>query len=91
MAEKSLIELAIEQEIYFTTNFTYTSELADLNMSDPAPLSVFLAATSTGWSAIAQHKNLSREDGCVIYFGTGEIFSLGKTTPKFPGDVACSP
>jgi len=91
MAGKALITLAIEQEIYFTTNFTYTSELTDLNMSDPEPLSVFLAATSDGWSAIAQHQNLPSEDGCVIYFGTGEILPVGNTTPRFPGDVACTP
>ena len=91
MAEKALTALAIEQEIYFSTNFNYTVELTDLNMTDLGPLLVSLVATSDGWSGVAQHKNLSSEDGCTIYFGTTDVRSLGTSTPRFPGDVACTP
>ena len=91
VAENTLTALSIEQEVYFSTHFGYTTELKDLDMGDLGPLSISLFATSEGWSGVATYKHLSSEDGCTIYFGKAEIFSLGDTTPKFPGDVACTP
>tara|TARA_B110000014_G_C20060122_1_gene552033 strand:- start:183 stop:563 length:381 start_codon:yes stop_codon:yes gene_type:complete len=91
VAKNTLTILSIEQEVYFSTHFGYTTELKDLDMGDLGPLSISLFATSEGWSGVATHKHLSSKDGCTIYFGKAEIFSLGDTTPKFPGDVACTP
>ena len=54
-------------------------------------IAISLFATSEGLSGVATHKHLSSKDGCTIYFGKAEIFSLGDTTPEFPGDVACTP
>ena len=91
VVENTLTALSIEQEVYFSTHFGYTTELKDLDMGDLGPLSISLFATSEGWSGVATHKHLSSKDGCTIYFGKAEIFSFGDTTPKFPGDVACTP
>ena len=91
MAENTLTALSIEQEVYFSTHFSYTTELRDLDMEELGPLSISLFATSEGWSGVATHKHLSSKDGCTIYFGKAKIFSLGDTTPEFPGDVACTP
>ena len=91
VAENTLTALSIEQEVYFSTHFGYTTELKNLDMGDLGPLSISLFATSEGWSGVATHKHLSSKDGCTIYFGKAEIFSLGDTAPKFPGDVACTP
>ena len=91
VAENTLTALSIEQEVYFSTHFSYTTELKDLDMGDLGSLSISLFATSEGWSGVATHKHLSSKDGCTIYFGKAEIFSLGDTAPKFPGDVACTP
>lgn len=91
VAKNTLTILSIEQEVYFSTHFGYTTELKDLDMGDLGPLSISLFATSEGWSGVATHKHLSSKDGCTIYFGKAEIFYLGDTTPKFPGDVACTP
>ena len=91
VAENTLTALSIEQEVYFSTHFGYTTELKNLDMGDLGPLSISLFATSEGWSGVATHKHFSSKDGCTIYFGKAEIFSLGDTAPKFPGDVACTP
>jgi len=89
--ENALASLAVEQEIYFSTHFTYTSELVDLHINDAGPLIFSLVVNSQGWSGIVRHEDLSSEDGCATYFGTGKIFPLGTTAPQFPGDIACTP
>ncbi len=91
IAEKTLTVLAIEEEFYFSRHFNYTANLTDLDIEIPGSLSIDISATSDGWTGVAKHKHLSSENGCVIYFGTSEIPSLGETKPRFAGDVACTP
>ena len=92
MREKSYIatvtsdlkNLASQQEIYLSTEYTYTSVLTNLEytLSDAVTITVN-EATGTGWAATGTHSGLAGRQ-CGFFFG--DAAASGAT----PGTVVCN-
>ena len=76
------------QEIYLSTDYTYTTVLAnlDITITDEVTLTVN-EATGTGWAATGTHSGLAGEQ-CGIYFGSAA--ASGATPATQPGTVTCN-
>lgn len=83
--------LAAQQELYYATNYRYTSSLADLNFVSSESVSVTPAATTSGWSATATHTALGDARGCAIYYGSATAPTIGSLSPEAEGQVVCTP
>jgi len=83
-----LKNLASQQEIYLSTDYTYTSTVADLDITLTDAVTVTInEATGTGWAATGTHTGLSGEQ-CGIYFG--DAAASGATPATAPGTVTCN-
>ena len=82
--------LAAQQELYFATNYTYTSTLADMDFVPSDAVSVSASASTSGWSATVTHDALGSSEGCVIYVGSATAPTIGSVTPEAEGQVACT-
>ena len=82
--------LASQQELYYATNYEYTSSLADLGFVASEAVTVTTAASSSGWSATATHEALGKAEGCAMYYGTATAPTIGTSTPKAEGQVLCT-
>lgn len=81
--------LASQQDIYYADNAAYTNEASALMFVSSSGVTVEIAASSSGWSASATHSALGTSEGCAIYYGTATAPTL-PTTPRSPGEVACT-
>jgi len=81
--------LASQQEIYYSTNYTYSSSSTDLGFVESEGVNVTPAGTTSGWSATATHDALGTAEGCAIYYGSASAPS-SPTTPSAQGEVACT-
>jgi len=83
-----LKNLASQQEIYLSTDYTYTSVIAnlDITVTDAVTLTVN-EATGTGWAATGTHSGLGGEQ-CGIYFGSAA--ATGASPATAPGTVTCN-
>jgi len=85
-----LRNLASQQEIYYSDNYTYTTSLTALEFAESSGVTVAVpAGASTGWSATATHSGLAAADGCAIYYGSAAAPS-SPTAPSAAGEVACT-
>ena len=82
--------LASQQELYYATNYKYTSSLTDLGFVTSEAVTVTPAASSSGWSATATHGALGTAAGCAIYYGTATAPTIGTATPEAEGQVVCT-
>ena len=98
MREKSYVaavtsdlkNVASQQEIYLSDNFTYASDVADLTITitDRVPI-VINEATGSGWAATGTHSGLSGAGRqCGFYFGDAN--PSGATPANAPGAVTCN-
>ena len=81
--------LASQQEIYYSSAYTYSSDEAALGFVESEGVNVAVSASSSGWSATATHDALGTSEGCAIYYGT----ATAPTAPAGPtaeGEVACT-
>jgi len=87
-----LKHLASRQEIYYTDNFTYTSDHSDLLLETTDGVTIGITPGVSGWAATATHSALTdANDGCAIYYGGGvKAPSVGATTPNEAGYVHCN-
>lgn len=97
MREKSYIaavtsdlkNLASQQEIYLSNQYTYAGVLTDLaeyRVSDNVTVSIN-EATGTGWAATGTHSGLAGAQ-CGVFFGSA---SAANATPATtPGTVICN-
>jgi len=68
-AKADLRNLATQQEVYYNTHFTYTSNLADVGFTGSDGITItFGEATNLGWSASAAHAGWPGQS-CAIYHG----------------------
>ena len=81
--------LASQQEIYYSTHYTYSSSETDLGFVESEGVNVVPAGTASGWSATATHDALGGTQGCAIYYGTATAPS-SPTAPSAQGEVACT-
>lgn len=82
--------LAAQQELYYATEYSYTSSLKDLEFVSSESVNVTAAASTSGWSATATHDALGAAEGCVIYYGTATAPTIGSVSPGAEGQVACT-
>jgi len=87
--KSDLKNLASQQEIYYSDEYTYSSSSTDLGfvMSDAVAVGIAVYG-ATGWSATATHEALTAStQGCAIYYGQGSgITSFGVTQA---GEISC--
>ena len=82
--------LAAQQELYYATNYNYTSALTELGFVSSEAVNVTSAASSSGWSATATHDALGTTRGCAIYYGTATAPRIGTVSPSAEGQVVCT-
>jgi type IV pilus assembly protein PilA len=89
--KSDLKNLASQQEIYYSDNYTYTSSVNELAFVNSDGVIVTIAGTSSsGWAASATHAALGSAEGCAIFYGTATA-PTSPTTPTQPGEIACVP
>jgi prepilin-type N-terminal cleavage/methylation domain-containing protein len=83
-----LKNMASQQEIYLSNEYTYTSTITnlDLSLSDAVTITVN-EATGTGWAATGTHSGLSGRQ-CGFYFG--DAAASGASPATAPGTVLCN-
>ena len=82
--------LASQQEIYYATNYSYSSSAGDLGYVESEGVNVAASGSTSGWSATATHDALGTSEGCAIYYGTATAPTVGTATPTAQGEVACT-
>ena len=89
--KSDLKNLASQQEIYYSDNYSYTSSTGGLGFvnSDGVLVSI-TGVSSSGWAASATHAALGAAEGCAIFYGTSTAPTT-PTTPSQPGEIACVP
>ena len=88
--KSDLKNLASQQEIFYSDNYTYTTSTTDLAFTNSEGVTVTIAASSSGWAGSATHSALGGSEGCAIYYGTATAPTVGTATPSAPGEVACT-
>ena len=86
--KSDLKNLASQQEIYYSDEYTYSSSSANLGFVQSEAVHVAIAGTATGWSATATHEALtSATQGCAIYYG--QAASPGSFGVTQAGEISC--
>jgi hypothetical protein len=77
-------QMASKQEMHYSSNMTYTTQLDSLSFEQPEGLEVgFVMANARGWSAVFTHPGMDRL--CALAFGF--VVPPGWT----PGSIVCAP
>ena len=83
-----LKNLASQQEIYLSAEYTYASVLTNLDYTmSPAVTITVNEATGTGWAATGSHSGLAG-DQCGFFIGDANPSGAGPATT--PGSVVCN-
>ncbi|MFQ5536165.1 MAG: type IV pilin protein [Gemmatimonadota bacterium] len=88
--KSDLKNLASQQEIYYSDNYTYSTNTSALAFTNSEGVNVTISASTSGWAASATHSALGTAEGCAIYYGTATAPSVGTATPTSPGEIACT-
>ena len=83
-----LKNVASQQEIYLSNQYTYASDVTDLDitLTDAVTISVN-ESSGTGWAATGSHSGLAGQQ-CGIYFGDATAANASPATQ--PGFVTCN-
>ncbi len=82
--------LAAQQELYYATNYQYSTSLADLGFVASEAVNITATASNAGWTAVATHQALGSDQGCAIYYGSVTPPTIGSVSPEAEGQVACT-
>ena len=89
--KSDLKNLASQQEIYYSDEYSYTSNTTSLGFVTSDGVTVVQVDGTAGWSGTATHSALATTEGCAIYYGTGVgAPSVGTATPAAAGEMACT-
>lgn len=89
--KSDLKNLASQQEIYYSDNYSYSTVQANLGFVSSSGVNANIpVGDATGWSATATHSALAATEGCTIYYGSASAVTLGTATPTAPGEMACT-
>jgi prepilin-type N-terminal cleavage/methylation domain-containing protein len=86
--KSDLKNLASQQEIYYSDNYTYTNDPAALGFVATEAVNIAITAGTTGWNAASTHNALAATQGCAIYYGTG--FDIGTHGITQAGEIGCT-
>ncbi len=91
--KSDLKNLASQEEIYFSDQYSYTAVVSDLAFVNSDGVIVRILATDKGWTAAAGHVALGYESGCAVYYGDTEwpMRTPGGIVPEYPAEVVCDP
>ena len=83
--KSDLKNLASQQEIYYSDNYTYTTDATALGFAQSQGVTVSIgAADGTGWSASSTHSGTS--SACAVFYGT----ATAVTPATVAGAVTCN-
>jgi prepilin-type N-terminal cleavage/methylation domain-containing protein len=86
--KSDLKNLASQQEIYYSDEYTYTTVTTNLGFVASEAVHVAITANATGWSATSTHEALTgANQGCAIYYGQATNPSFGGVTQA--GEISC--
>ena len=89
--KSDLKNLASQQEIYYSDNYSYTSDVAQatgLGFVASDAVTIVINSSNTGWSGLASHTALTGGEGCAIYYGEG--VTLADHGVGAPGEIGCT-
>lgn len=87
--KSDLKNLASQQEIYYSDEYSYSSDASALAFTNSDGVTVTIGASSSGWTGTATHAALGTSEGCAMYYGTATA-PTSPTTPTQSGEVACT-
>jgi type IV pilus assembly protein PilA len=89
--KSDLKNLASQQEIYYSDEYSYSTTAADLGFVNSEGVNVTIATgDNTGWSASTTHDGLdAAAEGCAIFYGD-HTAPTSAATPTQPGEIACT-
>lgn len=77
---------AQQQELYYLSNFSYATDLDDLDFTPSLGVEVEVTeATPQGWAALGTHTALDEDKGCGIYLGNATAPDLPNGQPHTAG------
>jgi prepilin-type N-terminal cleavage/methylation domain-containing protein len=86
--KSDLKNLASQQEIYYSDNYTYGPAATDVAFVNSDGVVVTISSvSSSGWAASATHLAIGAAEGCAIFYGTATA-PTAPTTPSQPGEIA---
>ena len=88
--KSDLKNLASQQEIYYSDEYSYTSSVTALAFTNSEGVTVTVDGDTSGWGATATHAALAATEGCAIFYGTGTKATAGLSTPTQPGEMSCT-
>ena len=86
--KSDLKNLASQQEIYYSDEYTYSQSSADLGFVQSDGVTVVISANSTGWNAMATHTALATSQGCAIYYGSASAPATAFGADQ-AGEISC--
>ena len=89
LIEADLERVLADQERYFSENQSYATDLGTLGCETSRGVTIGVAASPAGFSAVAYHEALGNEFGCAVYLGEIDRPSF-PLEPKTPGQLACT-
>jgi prepilin-type N-terminal cleavage/methylation domain-containing protein len=88
--KSDLKNLASQQEIYYSDNYSYSASTGDLGFVMSQGVTIALSSvSSSGWAASAVHAALGTAQGCAIFYGNSSSISA-PVAPSQPGEIACT-
>ncbi len=89
--KSDLKNLASQQEIYYSDNYTYGPAANDVAFVNSDGVVVTIQdVSSSGWAASATHLAIGAAEGCAIFYGTAPV-PAAPAVPTQPGEIACVP
>jgi prepilin-type N-terminal cleavage/methylation domain-containing protein len=89
--KSDLKNLASQQEIYYSDNYSYSADATLLEFVDSEGVNVAITAGTDGWGASATHSALQTTEGCGVYYGSTTAIPAGPAvTPSAAGEVLCT-
>ena len=89
--KSDLKNLASQQEIYYSDEFSYSTVVSDLAFTNSDGVIVTIGVTEDGWTARATHVAYVMEIGCAVFYGGIDwvMRTPGGAVPPNPGEVFC--
>jgi prepilin-type N-terminal cleavage/methylation domain-containing protein len=89
--KSDLKNLASQQEIYYSDNYSYTNNATSLSFVSSEGVNVAITAGTDGWGGSATHSALAATEGCGLYYGSSTAIPSGPSvTPTAGGEIACT-
>ena len=84
-----LEHLSSRQQTYLEDHYSYSDDLEELALTSSHGGILTITASNSGWSAVAAHSELGKDDGCAI-FGGAALPPTEPVTPTQKEEVVCS-